>query len=341
VALPNIHLVRGDDVYSTALHIKKIAASLGADFDASLNLSRLDGKVTSLEELQTAVSTLAFFGSNRLVILDSALAKVEKGKPERFLKILDSMPPSTHLVMIVEDHRKWRRDNNGEWTQVWESLTPTHWLIKWLQAHPNAEVTDMALPDEKSMDKWILAEAKRQGGVFEGEAASELTRHIGNDTGIASQEIAKLLMYVDFKRPVSAQDVIEGVSVEGSADVYVMLDALMEGKTQQAQSLMHRLLGDSAPEVILGALTHRFRQLVQVRDALDSGEDIKVLVDRKVIFNNQVNKYTSAARRFSMPQLKTLFKRLLEMDIQAKTSQVDLETNLELLVVELDNNFSK
>lgn len=332
---PNIHLLRGDDVYSVALTVKKITQTLGADFDAAMNTSRLDGKSASFEELQTAAITLPFFGSSRLVVVENALAKIDKNTQEKFLKLLDSTPESTHLVLQGEDHRKWRKDANGNWIQIWETLSATHWLIKWIEAHPNAEIIDLSLPKEKNMDVWVNVEAKRQGGAFEPEAARELARHTGNDTGIASQEIAKLMMYVDFKRPVNQTDVLECVSVEGSADVFVMLDELVEGKIPQAQSLMRRLLEDTPPEAILGAVVHRFRQLIQVREALDAREDLKVLVERKVLFGNQVGKYSSAARRFSMKQLEGIFARLLEMDVQAKTSVVDLETNLEMFVVEL------
>lgn len=331
----NIHLLRGDDVYSVALAVKKIIQTLGADFDAAMNTSRLDGKSASFEELQTAATTLPFFGSSRLLVVENALAKIDKNTQEKFLKLLDTAPPSTHLILQVEDHRKWRKDANGNWIQVWETLSATHWLIKWIDAHDNAEIIDLALPEEKNMDAWVNAEAKRQGGTFEPEAARELARHTGNDTGIASQEIAKLLMYVDFKRPVNQTDVLECVSVEGSADVFVMLDELVEGKIQQAQSLMRRLLESTPPEAIIGAVIHRFRQLIQVREALDAREDLKLLVERKVLFGNQVGKYSSAARRFSMPQLRAIYARLLEMDVQAKTSVVDLETNLEMFVMEL------
>ncbi|KAF0111276.1 MAG: DNA polymerase III subunit delta [Chloroflexi bacterium] len=335
MAVINFHLLRGDDAYSTAQTVKKLTQSLDADFDAAMNSSRLDGKTVSFEDLQMAVTTLPFFGLNRLVVVDSALAKIDKSKQEKFLKLLDSAPESTHLILLVEDHRKWRRDANGSWMQTWETLSPSHWLVKWIEAHENAEIIDLSLPEEKNMDAWVNAEAKRQGGAFDPEAARELAQHTGNDTGIASQEIAKLLTYVDFKRPVNQTDVLECVSVEGSADVFVMLDELVDGKTKQAQSLMRRLLEETPPEAVLGAVIHRFRQLIQVREALDAREDLKMLVDRKVIFSNQIAKYTSAARRFSMPQLEGIFKRLLEMDVQAKTSQVELETNLEMLVLEL------
>ena len=184
-------------------------------------------------------------------------------------------------------------------------LTPTHWLTGWFISHQNAEIIDVPLPDEKEMDNWILAEVKRQGGRMDKDAAVELARHTGNQTSIASQEIAKLLTYVDFQRAVTQADVLELVSVEGSADVFAMLDLLMDGRKREAQSLMRKLLDDNPPEVILGAVIYRYRQLIQVREALDEGQDLKVLVDKRILFKNQVGKYTEAARRLSLSEAGT------------------------------------
>jgi len=72
-----------------------------------------------------------------------------------------------------------------------------------------------------------------------------------------------------------------------------------------------------------------------VREALDAGDDLKELANKRVIFFNQVNDYSKAARRFSMQRLEEIYRRLLQMDVQAKTSQVDLATNLEMLIIEV------
>jgi DNA polymerase-3 subunit delta len=334
----NIHLLHGDDSFSLSRRIKELLASGGDVAEVDMNTTRLDGKLASFEDIQTAVSTLPFFGGARWIVVDSALNKIDKSKTEKFTRLLESLPPTNQLVLTVEDHTKWRKDADGRWIQVWEMLNEGHWLIKWATAHPDAiEVLDFPLPDERAMDAWVIAEVKRQGGKIEPEAAHELTIHVGNETSIASQEIGKLLMYVNFARAVTAKDVIELVSSEGSADVFVMLDAMMEGRVKEAQGLMHQLLEQDPPEVILGALSHRLRQLLQVREALDTREDLKVLVDRKVIFNNQVGKYTNQARRFSMAQLEGIYRRLLEIDLKAKTTFADMDTDLEMLVVEVNH----
>jgi len=331
----HLHLLRGDDTFSIEQRIKALIAALGDEFDPAMNLSKLDGKTASLEELRTAVSTLPFFGSNRLVILDSALSRVDKGQHDKFMAILESLPPVNHLVLVVTDHPRWRKDPGGNWTRAWETLTPTHWLIKALSANPAADIIDMALPTEREMERWISNEVKRQGGVIGADASSELVQHVGNDTSVASQEIAKLLMYVDFKRPVSRQDVLELVSEEGSVDVFKMLDLWLEGNLREAQAMMHRLLDDEPAEVILGAVIHRFRTLIQVREVLDERGDLRDLVNKRLLFGNQVDAYSRAARRFSMARLEEIYRRLLEMDVQSKTSQMDMATNLETLVLQI------
>ena len=339
----SIHLLRGNDVFSIELQLKKISAGLGSDFDSSLNLSKLDAKTGFLDDLSLAVSTLPFFGSSRLVVVSNAIAGLDKTKQDKFIKILETAPGTTHIVLLVEDRTRWRKDSQGKWQQYWETLNQEHWLTKWVQNHDQAEIIDVPLPDEKAMPQWVITEAKRQGGQFLADAAAELSRHTGSDTGIAGQEIAKLLMYVNFERPVSVEDVIECVSVEGSVDVFRMLDMLMNGQKKDAQAMMHALLDDSQPEMILGAVAHRLRQLIQVREVLDNGGNIQTLVKEKVIFFNQADAYANAARRYSMARLKEAFARLLEMDVQSKmwledsrvdTIQVDLKTNLELFVME-------
>jgi len=333
----HIHLLHGDDSFSLSRRVKELLAAAGDPAEVDMNTTRLDGKQALFEDIQTAAATLPFFGGARWIVVDSVLTKIDKSKTEKFTKLLEGLPPTNHLVLTVEAHTKWRKDADGRWMQVWETLNERHWLMKWEAAHPDAiEVLDFALPDEKAMDAWVTAEVKRQGGKIEPEAAHELTMHVGNETSIASQEIGKLLMYVNFARAVTAKDVIELVASEGSADVFVMLDAMMEGRVKEAQGLMHQLLEQDPPEVILGALSHRLRQLLQVREALDAREDLKVLVERKVIFNNQVGKYTSQARRFSMDKLQGIYRRLLEIDLKSKTTFAEMDADLETLVVEIN-----
>lgn len=337
----NIQVLHGDDSFSIAREVKRNLQQLGSPTEAEMNSTRLDGKTTSQEEIHNAVTTLPFFGSERLVLLESLPPRMDKSRQEKFVKTLEGMPPSTILLMVVEDHRRWHKDGS-QWQQTWETLNASHWLAHWMENRPNGAVKAFPLPDPREMDAWIQKEAADQGGKFAPDAAHELGQYTGNDTSIASQEIGKLLMYVNGVRPVSREDVIALVSDAGSTDVFTMLDAMLEGRTREAQMMLHRLLDDTPPEVIMGAVVHRFRQLLQVRDALDARDDLKQLVSQRILFGGkQGDRVISQAQRFSMLSLKEIYHRLLALDIQSKTSAVDLGVNLEILVVELGQQGDK
>ena len=98
--------------------------------------------------------------------------------------------------------------------------------------------------------------------------------------------------------------------------------------------MMRRLLDDSLPEILLGAVIHRFRQLLLVSEALEYGEDPADSARKLGILTKKVNDYTNAARRYGPDKLEKLYRHLLEIDLQVKTSQADLSTSLELLVLE-------
>jgi len=331
----NIQVLHGDDSFSISREVKRALELLGSPTEIEMNSLRLDGKTVSPEEFHNAVTTLPFFGSQRLVVLDGLPARMDKAKQERLIKTLEGMPPSTILVMVIEDHRRWRKDGS-QWVQSWETINEGHWLGQWIDNRANVSVKALPLPEPREMDAWITKEAVGQGGKFSPDAAHELGQYVGNDTSIASQEIGKLLMYVNGKRSVAREDVVALVSDAGSSDVFTMLDAMLEGRGKEAQQMLHRLLDDTPPEVVMGAIVHRFRQLVQVRDALDAGDDLKKLVDQRIIFGGKQAEHAgSQARRLSMTRLKEIYHRLLELDIQSKTTATDLGVNLEILVVEL------
>jgi len=329
----HLYLLRGDDRHAIARHIQNIQQSLGADFDPAMNLQRLDEKSATAEEIRTAVSTLPFFGASRLVLLENFAGKTEKNRLDFFLHLFSAIPPSTHLVITAEDHQKWRRIND-RWEQVWETFSSTHWLVKDFSSRSEAVIFDAGVPELRQMPQWILNEAKILGGRFDAAAAAELTQQVGNDTSIASQEILKLLTYVDLKRPVTREDVLELVSVEGTADVFLMLDRLMDGKTRDAQWLMHQLLDDTQPAVILGAVIHRFRQLLLVNEALAEGEILTGVAAKIGILPKKMEDYARAAKGYGKVRLEGIYRRLLEIDLQAKTSEVDLAGNLEVFILE-------
>lgn len=104
---PIVYVLRGDDHQAIKTHLANFYANLGDASLAEMNTTRLDGKTAGLSELLSAAMALPFLTERRLVILEDALhAYSGRGKQElreKFIDLLEGLPASTALVLIVVD----------------------------------------------------------------------------------------------------------------------------------------------------------------------------------------------------------------------------------------------
>ncbi len=156
-----------------------------------------------------------------------------------------------------------------------------------------------------------------------------------NDTRLATQEITKLLTYVDFQRPVEAEDVEQVTAANGPVDTFAMIDALALGQTETALRLLHALLEQQDPLSLFGMIARQFRLLLQAREVLDEGGTAPH-IERELHQHPYVaRKLEEQARRFTLAQLETIYHRLAQMDQALKSSQVSYEVAFDTFIAEL------
>lgn len=328
---PRLIILRGDDTFAMERAISDLRGRVSADPGiADLNTTSLDGRQASNEDIRTASGSLPFLASRRLVVLSHPFARlVSEDSRTRFLKLLEGLPETTGLVLVVEDQWVFRNSD-------WEVLKQEHWLMKWAgQKKQRVQVRDYLLPTQAEMPAWILKEAERQGGKITQAAAVALAGHIGTEPAQASLEITKLLTYVDFARPVETEDVDELTAAGSQVDVFKMVEAMAEGDAANALRMLHNLLEKREAIELFSLVTRQFRQLVAVREILDEGGSEALVRTELHLFSKAAQNMTRQARRFSMEDLVTIFHRLVEIDEAAKTSQIPLEVALDTFIAEL------
>jgi len=191
------------------------------------------------------------------------------------------------------------------------------------------------LPKLRDMTGWIVNETKKQDGQIEPAAAAMLKDMVGVDTRQAGMEIAKLLAYVNWERPITSADVEAVCIVTSQQSVFDFVDALSSGNGKSAQHLLHRLLESEDPFSLWGMVIRQFRLLIQAREILD-GRGNKDDVARALGVHPFVaEKTTGQAGRFSVEFLEGVYRELLAIDEGVKTGQVTLDLALDTLVVEL------
>jgi DNA polymerase III subunit delta len=320
--MPNIFFLFGNDEFAISRKLKDFGSDFSDPTSADMNTALLDARSVSEDDLGNAVNAMPFLAKRRLVLLANPSAKYNNASArKKFLDYIGKAPDTTRLVM-------------------YESVEPRdvekHWLVKWAEKNNNLIQTKaFMLPRLKDMTGWIVNETKNQGGKIEQRAAEMLKDMVGVDTRQAGMEIAKLLAYVNWARPVTVQDVEAVCIVTSQQSVFDFVDALANGNGKSAQHLLHRLLETEDEFSLWGMVVRQFRLLIQAREILD-GRGTRDDVARALGVHPFVaEKAVQQAARFSIESLEAIYHRLLSIDEGVKKSQITLDLAMDTLVVEL------
>jgi DNA polymerase-3 subunit delta len=320
--MPNLYFLFGNDELAITRKLKEFEADFPDPTSADMNTARLDARSTSEDDLNTAVNAMPFLAKRRLVLLENVSSKYNNPSArKKFLAFIEKTPESTRFVM-------------------YESVEPKeaekHWLVKWAEKNSKLiQTRAFMLPRLKDMTGWIVNETKNQGGKIEPRAAEMLKDMVGVDTRQAAMEIAKLLAYVNWARPVTVQDVEAVCIVTSQQSVFDFVDALANGNGKTAQHLLHRLLETEDEFALWGMVIRQFRLLIQAREILDGRGNQSDVARALGVHPVVAEKAAQQAARFSMDALEAIYRRLLKVDEGVKTSQVTLDLALDTLVVEL------
>jgi DNA polymerase-3 subunit delta len=354
----NIIFLYGNDEYAIAQRLKAFDGMFASPSEAEMNRAQLDAAAMSEEDLNNAVNAMPFMAKQRLVVLANPSRRYvsPRSKPKvrpraddqpgdegpaaadgqdfaetttearsKFLEFLGHVPPTTRLVITEFVELRTNRDRES---------AEKHWLVKWIrQAGQGLE--RYALPTSAEMEGWITRTAKAQSGAINPAAARRLAELVGTDTRQAAQEIAKLLTYVNWSRPVGAPDV-EAVSIlTAEPDIFAMVDAMADGKVGDAQRLLHRLLESQEAFSTWGMIIRQFRLVLLAREVINRGGGEDEAAQALGVHPYVAGKALKQARRFTLEALEQIYHRLLEIDEAAKTGRMPLDLGMDLLVFEL------
>ncbi len=117
--LPRLTILRGDDLARVQALLTEFKAGIGDALTAEMNTTLLDADTLNLDALRADCLTMPFLAERRLVIVDKArpiLTKLNAAERTKLLDILENLPDSAALVLVVEDAQTYRR---GE--RFWEN----------------------------------------------------------------------------------------------------------------------------------------------------------------------------------------------------------------------------
>jgi len=174
------------------------------------------------------------------------------------------------------------------------------------------------------------------GGSISPQAVDLLARFVGGNLWIMANEIDKLVLFTSGRR-IEEEDVRLVVSYAQEANVFAMVDAILELKAGVAEQLQQQLLQrGAAPAYLLVMLVRQVRMIVRVKE-LRNQRKSKIEIQNKLALTSEftLRKTLEQADRYSLTRLKEVYHKLLEADLSIKTGRFDAELALNILIAEL------
>jgi len=327
-----IHLT-GSDTYRSAKRLAELRAAFIVKHDPrGLNVVGVDGETATSAEMRTAVTATGMFASKRFVSLD-------RYQPDGSL-LLDGLVGILGLVA---------EKNNEVIVVVRDLIDDAARPVKRSRAtakKPSKKTAggSFVLPDERrevfsrltpaQTVTWISTEAKSRGGSFEPAAAQRLVALCNGDSWRIATELDKLVSFAGAKS-VTVAEVETMVMSENSSDIFALTDALGQRQSARALELLHRELSAGTNEFsLIATLAGHIRTLYHVQQAQQRGSAPSALASELGLHPFVVQKALAQTSRFTTDELRDLHHRLVTIDHDLKTSPLDAETLLDVMLIQ-------
>jgi len=327
-----LYLLLGEDDFSIRQSLEEIKGGIGDPTTLMTNTTVLNGQQVTLDQLRGACGTVPFLAQKRLVVIEGLLERFEprsksgRKKPARLTNqqseyksiaaYVRQVPGFTELVLV--DGRIGNRNP----------------LFRELSAV--AQVRSFPWLREAKLRQWIERRVAEEGGNISSRAVESLARFVGSNLWIMANEVDKLVLFTRGRR-IEEGDVRVVVSYAQEANIFAMVDAVLEFRVGVAQELLQQLLKQGAvPVYLLVMLSRQVRLMVRVKGLRDQRKSRNEIQDKLGLTSDFVlRKALAQADKYSLARLTEVYHKLLEADLSIKTGKYDGELALNILIAEL------
>ncbi len=196
-------------------------------------------------------------------------------------------------------------------------------------------VVDCAPLKEAEMPAWVRQRVSQLGGRIAPEAAEGLAARTGPDLTLANSEIRKLMIYCG-SRAIQAADVDLLVAGVVETSIFKLLDAVGARRPQDALTRLSEISQQGEPPVrVLFMVARQVRMTLACQVMIDKGYTQKEIEAALGLSPYAARTYLGQRRNFSREELVWALGRILEADVDLKTSAGDPRAILELCLLDL------
>jgi len=304
----------GEDSYRSRQKLNEIIEEYKKTHKSGLNLIFADCEEDNINisDLKDKIRQASMFKEKKLTIISNLFSS--HNLKDEFLKGIKDFLGSEDIIIIYE------KGNIKENDSLFKSLKK------------NSKSQEFKKLEGIQLKNWIKKEVEKRGGIIDNNALQTLINYVRNDLWGMSNEIQKLINFKKNKS-ISEKDVETLVKAKIETDIFKTIDAVGLKNKKQALNLLYQHLesGDN-PIYLLSMIGYQFRNLLVVKDLIEKSNPYALIVKKSGLHPFVVKKSYLQARRFSFPELKKIYQKIFQADLDIKTGKIEPEVALEMLI---------
>jgi DNA polymerase III subunit delta len=277
-----------------------------------INLENLEIKTqSSLKELAMKMNALPFLSEKRLIVANGIPPMASESKElssgqlnyEDFIESLQTIPNST--ILILTSPKPDKR------TRIYKQLKKI------------AAVKEFNVLSGERLTGWIQQMMKEEKRRIGSEVAEYLNLYCGQNMQEVQSEMEKLIIATREGQEISMKLIRTLCNTSDSQSIFYLTEQI-GGKDPKKliDALRNMLKKGEALQMIFFMLIRQIRLLMQVKYLLEQGKESRAIQARLKLHPFQVKKLMEQAAGIDLGNLKTLFKKFLEIDRKVKTGRI-------------------
>jgi len=306
-----IILLFGEDTYRSKKKLKELINKYKEAHQEGMSFDNFVASDIDYRDFKDQFRQASMFTEKKLAVVRYAFQEKEFRK--QFLKDKKQWQESEDTIILFE-----------------EKVKKSDALFKFIKKE--AEWEQFELLEGKELKDWASAQFKNYKTKIDSKALTTLINYVGNDLWRLSNEIQKLANYKKDGK-VTKEDVKTLVKPDLETDIFNTIDAFALKNNKKSLSLIQEHLnqGDS-PLYILSMINYQLRNLLAVKELKQQGKSFSEIQKETDLNGFVIKKTMKQCKNFSLEEIKRIYHRLFEVDLNIKTGKIDKEPALKSFV---------
>ncbi|PIT86360.1 MAG: DNA polymerase III subunit delta [Candidatus Magasanikbacteria bacterium CG10_big_fil_rev_8_21_14_0_10_43_6] len=299
----------GKDTFRSRDQLHKMMAKFRGERDPQgLNVLRMDCEKLSAGEMWEQLFAAPFLAERRMVVLENLLLSKDSEFHTRLLtRIVEQDLPESHIFVFWEGVDAVKKKEAKA-------------LFVRLSEEKYAQRFDML--SETKREGWGAAEVRQRGGSIDTDALLYLVRTV-SDMWCLSSLIDQLVAYAHGDSiTLAAVRMFAPEKVDDN--IFNLVDAIVAKQPKKVFAMVQEQYRQGKDVMYMYAMVLRqFRILLEMRDVFERSDVLQsdALAKSIGVHPFVVKKSMPLVKRYSMDELRRVYRELLDMDIGIKTGQ--------------------